>query len=57
MKHKTDQHTMDMFDKKREERPRKPETKTLAQRMAAYRERNKFNMLVEVPQEDGIDGR
>ena len=48
MKQKSDQYTRDLFGKNPVGRPRKPDAKTPAQRMAAYRARHKFNMLISV---------
>ncbi len=52
MKQKYDQYTVDMFEKKWIERPRKSDVKTFAERMAAYRSRNKFNMLMPAPRDE-----
>lgn len=48
MKQKSDCFTADIFDKNPVGRPRKPDAKTPAQRAKAYRDRNRFNMLIPV---------
>lgn len=47
-KQKSDLYTGDIFGKNPVGRPRKPDALTPAQRAKAYRDRNRFNMLISV---------